>query len=382
MYGGLGYAGPTVARGAMSPILRQPSGKALPHTTGNTPRHMPLVHSVERFTSGSATPSGQKYIAPVRFAPLGQSLEPTVPVVITTACAPACAPGSLGENLGNYVGGSERPQGVSVFVAPASPRFHAHEPAEAQPDLAFDGGAGSLQATLMPGSPMCPRSPAREHRLKAYDVQVESPSLRRTHRTPDVNLEACNVALPAEQNFENNEPLRTSLHLDQHVPEASLMIADDIVDHETEYLRKNLEDLCDVTQRQDSQIGDLNAEVRSLHLELAHYKCLQDVADSTPKARASSDGLEITNLQQQLSAVQLVKDTLNKEVMDLHDQLEAAKDSKPAPTCVICLTNVVSIVCLPCRHLSLCGTCGQHGCVDNCPICRSRIEDRMQIFMP
>lgn len=152
--------------------------------------------------------------------------------------------------------------------------------------------------------------------------------------------------------------------------------------NQDEYLRKNIEHLRNTKHKQERRISNLQKQVGGLHEQVTHYKSLYE-SSLVAAEGTGSDSLEISNLHQQLSAVQLVKNALNKENIDLHEQLQSAqKESKSAPTCVICMDNLVNMVCLPCRHLALCTFCGQQGSIESCPICRSHIEDRMQIFMP
>lgn len=122
-------------------------------------------------------------------------------------------------------------------------------------------------------------------------------------------------------------------------------------------------------------------QVASLQEQVNHYKSLYERSMITMPT--DSEGLEVGNLHEQLSAVKLVKDCLNNENLDLHEQLQALHQKESnCPTCVVCMENLVNLVCLPCKHLALCSSCGQQGTVEKCPICRSHIEERMTIFMP
>lgn len=52
--------------------------------------------------------------------------------------------------------------------------------------------------------------------------------------------------------------------------------------------------------------------------------------------------------------------------------------------CSICLTNVRSIVLIPCGHRCYCNKCfgdaKQHGMCNECPICRTKVESAIQSF--
>jgi len=151
------------------------------------------------------------------------------------------------------------------------------------------------------------------------------------------------------------------------------------MDHEVEYLRQNAEHLRHAKHQQEHHISVLNKQVARLQEQVIHHK------EANLRGPTNDGGsLEVSSLNQQLTAVQRLKDRLNKENLALHDELGALRQdqSQQAPTCVICMDNLVNLVCLPCRHLVLCSLCGKKGVVDSCPICRSPIDSRMQIFMP
>jgi len=156
--------------------------------------------------------------------------------------------------------------------------------------------------------------------------------------------------------------------------------------HENAYLRKNIEHLRHTRHQLKRHVGGLQNRVHSLEVQLQHYKALSEQMQPSSGCPNTSE-MEITSLQQQLSAVQLLSDALNKENLDLQQQLRDAKSTegkypKHSCACVICLDNLANIVCLPCKHLALCTFCAQKEKVDICPICRSEIRDQMQIFMP
>jgi len=149
------------------------------------------------------------------------------------------------------------------------------------------------------------------------------------------------------------------------------------------YLKKNVEHLRSVKHHLAGQVQDLEARVRGLEQRTQQYKMLYEQAQRDAQCRGSGE-LEISSLHQQLTAVVMLKDALNSENMDLQRRLEAAQKSQNAESkqaaCVICMDNLANIVCLPCKHLALCSYCQQD--VADCPICRSALEDKMQIFTP
>lgn len=67
---------------------------------------------------------------------------------------------------------------------------------------------------------------------------------------------------------------------------------------------------------------------------------------------------------------------------DWQAQLEAERDKQ---MCVACLSNIKSILLLPCRHLCLCPPCAQQFTVDRlhdglCPLCRTPIGSTTEVF--
>ena len=49
-------------------------------------------------------------------------------------------------------------------------------------------------------------------------------------------------------------------------------------------------------------------------------------------------------------------------------------------TCLICRENPKVCLFLPCRHLCVCGDCGQRVELDKCPLCRVTITERINVF--
>ena len=60
-------------------------------------------------------------------------------------------------------------------------------------------------------------------------------------------------------------------------------------------------------------------------------------------------------------------------------QLEAEQDRH---LCVVCEERPLSVVCLPCRHFSLCATCVQdeRATAGGCPMCRAAITELISVF--
>jgi len=48
--------------------------------------------------------------------------------------------------------------------------------------------------------------------------------------------------------------------------------------------------------------------------------------------------------------------------------------------CVICQDREKSVVLLPCRHMCLCAECALHDHLQQCPLCRRHIQDRLSVY--
>jgi len=49
--------------------------------------------------------------------------------------------------------------------------------------------------------------------------------------------------------------------------------------------------------------------------------------------------------------------------------------------CVICDDAKKRVLLLPCRHLCLCSACSKLEKLTDCPMCRAKISDKMEVFM-
>lgn len=149
---------------------------------------------------------------------------------------------------------------------------------------------------------------------------------------------------------------------------------------EVSYLKRT----CDHLRSQKRQIQQhlVNLESRMRSMEQLQLKArYQECAD------LNGGGMEITSLHEQLDAVLLLKDALNRENLELQRRAQIAEeraksDQLECGACVICMESLSDVVCLPCKHLALCSFCKQQQCLKSCPICRQSIDDTLQIFVP
>lgn len=157
---------------------------------------------------------------------------------------------------------------------------------------------------------------------------------------------------------------------------------------ENNYLRRNVENLRNVKHDLQRKLRGLDATNQLLQGQVDHYKAAAEQAQRFAQGNRGTDGMEILNLQDQLSAVVLMKDALNKENLELQRRLEEEKNKSQAhasassASCVVCMDNLANLVCLPCKHLALCIDCGSQENLRTCPICRADLIQKMQIYPP
>jgi len=66
--------------------------------------------------------------------------------------------------------------------------------------------------------------------------------------------------------------------------------------------------------------------------------------------------------------------TMERDLGDYIDKLREVVNAKK-PACVVCMSNIPSVVFLPCRHMALCRSCAVELVSAKCPLCRETIVD-------
>jgi hypothetical protein len=87
-------------------------------------------------------------------------------------------------------------------------------------------------------------------------------------------------------------------------------------------------------------------------------------------------------LMQRLSAEVKVKADLQSKEAALQRQLQHAMQELDSKACVICQDEQKNVLFLPCRHMCACGDCSRRlvGDLAHCPICRSAIRQRVEVY--
>ncbi|TYZ58816.1 hypothetical protein PybrP1_011098 [[Pythium] brassicae (nom. inval.)] len=81
------------------------------------------------------------------------------------------------------------------------------------------------------------------------------------------------------------------------------------------------------------------------------------------------------------SSLARVRGSREEKALALQKKLDRqVEEQQELKLCVICLASEKSILCLPCRHLCLCEACSAREEVENCPICRLRIDEMLLVY--
>lgn len=148
-------------------------------------------------------------------------------------------------------------------------------------------------------------------------------------------------------------------------------------------LKKNVEFLRESKKGLERQVTEMRGAAGHLEKQVNRYKSLWE--QERGASNRSGGSLEISSLGAQLEAVMLIKDDLFNEVLDLRQKLQASQEAQNSASsgqaaCVICMDRLVEIVCLPCKHLALCSYCASE--VNDCPICRASVSDKLHVYTP
>lgn len=145
-------------------------------------------------------------------------------------------------------------------------------------------------------------------------------------------------------------------------------------------LKKNVAFLRDRKNNLEKEVHHMRVKEQRMETEVNRYKSLWE------KERGSSSrggGLEISDLNERLEVVIQIKNALAEECETLRRQLREATENSTASgqaACVVCMDHLVDIVCLPCKHLALCSYCAAE--VNDCPICRASVAEKLHIYTP
>jgi len=101
------------------------------------------------------------------------------------------------------------------------------------------------------------------------------------------------------------------------------------------------------------------------------------------------DLTDAISLQMQLSQLkaaqkrEAITSGASESLNDSGSLTDSSEKPKPAVDCVVCFSNPVNAVVLPCGHATLCLECAQAivNSTGNCPICRARVQQVIKIYL-
>ncbi|GMH51842.1 hypothetical protein TrRE_jg3558 [Triparma retinervis] len=92
-------------------------------------------------------------------------------------------------------------------------------------------------------------------------------------------------------------------------------------------------------------------------------------------------GVESLNLKQ-IDKVEMELTAALKNVGKVKERKvkEALVTEEEKRMCVVCQTEVKSVLLMPCRHMCLCKDCSRNNAMDKCPLCRVKITQKIDVF--
>jgi len=170
-------------------------------------------------------------------------------------------------------------------------------------------------------------------------------------------------------------------------------VANPSISDEVVYWKRNNEMKRDRIQVLEQLVEESASRINVLEDSRRHFANLCD----TQKRQLSAQDLkrrhdvepnwmqmEISSLQEQLSAACQVRDSLFQE----NQLLLVEKDKLTRQvvglasrgTCVVCTDNISDTVILECGHLCICNTCATLE-FENCPMCRGPVSNMMRVYV-
>jgi len=159
--------------------------------------------------------------------------------------------------------------------------------------------------------------------------------------------------------------------------------------HETEQKLRIVQDenVANVLRMEEMMI-DLavsNKESESLKEQFFKMKeYLQQVNEEMGLLRGEQSSIkEITSIGECERLEKIIKGTLLKLENHKSDLIskQLSKTQDEQKMCVVCQDEEKSVLLLPCRHVCVCKGCARNSQLDNCPLCREEIVDRINVFM-
>ena len=105
----------------------------------------------------------------------------------------------------------------------------------------------------------------------------------------------------------------------------------------------------------------------------------EEIASLSTHACISQTVVLTNELIQIISEQQFKK--WQQQTLLLSEETQNTKYFNDNNYCCVCLNGVQNTVLLPCKHLCVCFECSSHPLLIYCPLCKIRINDRMNVFV-
>lgn len=188
----------------------------------------------------------------------------------------------------------------------------------------------------------------------------------------------------------NNQPLSTNLN---GTASASYMLLgpnnmSGALDEQSTALRKQLDSEIKIRKQIEAKITELKAEVSNVTIENNVLKGqLEEMQTENNDLLEELSNMKGENMRhlctiEECEALEIkLKKALcavEKRKNEIH--LKEVENAKEQRLCVVCQSEPKSVVLFPCRHLCLCQECSEHDDLDQCPLCRRPIVQKINVY--
>jgi hypothetical protein len=74
------------------------------------------------------------------------------------------------------------------------------------------------------------------------------------------------------------------------------------------------------------------------------------------------------------------KESSNSKVFSKSSDNQSSTNVEDTTLCIICATNPINVLLIPCGHAELCNQCSSR--LNNCCTCRKQIEKKIKLYAP
>eukprot|EP01102_Stenamoeba_stenopodia_P000536 TRINITY_DN1052_c0_g1_i1.p1 TRINITY_DN1052_c0_g1~~TRINITY_DN1052_c0_g1_i1.p1 ORF type:complete len:783 (-),score=150.58 TRINITY_DN1052_c0_g1_i1:76-2424(-) len=143
------------------------------------------------------------------------------------------------------------------------------------------------------------------------------------------------------------------------------------------------------SQKHQNVVKNLHEEINDNRRQILYLEQqVLDLQNKVQEEREKADRIERTGRQdlmayhkrlaQRTEQLQEILQTQGEKGDTLEKLLAELKKENSSGLCLVCIDNKVDCMLLPCRHYYLCTICAR--VLDKCPVCRSRIDQRITSY--